>query len=129
VTVAFQHVEKHGKLLKILLLITLPAEVERPCEKKPGSEEHQQKSSEFNKEQRSTGLCEQEQELCEQDREESNRLCLVIEANISDISVRQSEDQQHRKKPCEFPDCTEDDISRKQGHKRWKRDNKLREQL
>jgi hypothetical protein len=62
-----------------------------------------------------------------EDREESNRLCLVREANISDSSVRKSEDE-HRKKPCEFPDWAEDDISRKQGHKRWKRDNKLREQ-
>ncbi len=79
--------------------------MERPCEKKLGSEERQQKSSEQ----------EQEQELCEQDREESNRLCL--EGDISDSSVRQSEDNQHRKKPWEFPDWTEDDISRKQGHK------------
>ncbi len=102
--------------------------MERPCEKKPGSEERRQKSLEFNKEQRSTVPCEQEQELWEQDRKESNRLCLVIEGNISDSSVRQSEDQQLRKKPCEFPDWTEDDISRKQGHRCWKRVNKIREQ-
>ncbi len=100
--------------------------MERPCEKQPGSEECQQKCLEFNKEQCSTELCEQEQELCEQDREESNRLCSVIEGNISDSTV--SEDQQHRNKPCEFPDWTEDDTSRKQGHKCWKRVNKIREQ-
>ncbi len=119
---------KHVKLLKILLLIILPAELERPCEKKPGSEERQQKSLEFDKEQRSTEPCEQEQELCEQDREESNLLCLVREGNIYDSSARQSEDKQLRKKPCEFPDWTEDDISRKQGHKCWKRYHKIREQ-
>jgi len=101
--------------------------VERPCEKNPGSKEHQQKSSEFNKEQCSTEPCEQEQELCEQDREESNLLCLVIEGNISGSSVQQSEEE-HRKKPFEFPDWTEDDISRKQGHKCWKRYHKLKEQ-
>ncbi len=89
--------------------------MERPSEKKPGAEECQQKSSEQ----------EHEQGLCEQDREESNRLCLVIEGDISGSSVRKSEDQKHRKKPCEFPDWTEDDISRKQGHKCWKRYHKL----